>query len=643
MQEAGTPHRLDVTSHADPGAGLPPGHSTMFRYVTTESAIVLVVLVGLVTGLLLHILGAGTLADVVWAGAAVVVLGPLVWSVGRSLARRDVGVDAIALLAIAVALVLGEYLTAVIVSLMLAGGNALEASANARARRELRLLVERAPRVAHCRRGTLVEEVAVEELLPGDVVIVRAGEVVPADGTVSGRAEAVIDTSALTGEPLPVTVRPGGDVLSGTANAADAFDLVVTRTSTESAYAAIVQLVEGATEQRAPFVRLADRYAAFFLPVTILVAGGAWVASGDPTRMLAVLVVATPCPLILAAPIALVSGLSRAARVGVIVKGAGVIEQLGRARTVLFDKTGTLTLGSPKVERIVPLDGVEPTEALRLAASLDQLSAHVLAEALVHDAESRGLRLTSPTDVREQPGSGITGTVDRRAVAVGAAGWLEGLGLTGAEVAASASNGRDDAGRAKVFVAIDGRLAAMIVMADHLREDAAGLTASLREAGIRHVALVTGDSAPVGEEIGRLAGVDRVYSEQSPEDKLEVVKALRVRNELRPVVMVGDGINDAPALALADVGIALGAQGATVSSETADVVITVDRIDRVAHAVRIGRRSLGIARQSVLVGMGLSLAAMAVAAAGYLLPVYGALLQEGIDVVVIVNALRALR
>ena len=229
---------------------------------------------------------------------------------------------------------------------MLAGGNALEASANARARRELRLLVERAPRIAHRRRGALVEEIKVEEVVPGDLVVVRAGEVVPADGVMSG-AEAVIDTSALTGEPLPVTHRAGGEILSGTANAADAFDLMVTRTAAESAYAAIVRLVEGATEQRAPFVRLADRYAAFFLPVTILVAGGAWLASGDPTRMLAVLVVATPCPLILAAPIALVSGLSRAARIGVIVKGAGVIEQLGRARTVLFDKTGPL-LSAPR-------------------------------------------------------------------------------------------------------------------------------------------------------------------------------------------------------------------------------------------------------------------------------------------------------
>jgi heavy metal translocating P-type ATPase len=633
-----------VSSHAELGeAQLPPSHSTLYRQFTTELAIVIVVLVGLITGSVLHLLGSNTPADFVWAGAAVVVLGPLVWSVARSLVHRDVGVDAIALLAIAAALVLGEYLTAVIVSLMLAGGNALEASANARARRELRLLVERAPRIAHRRHGTLVQEVKVGDVAPGDVVVVRAGEVVPADGVVSGEAEAVIDTSALTGEPLPVTVRPGGEVLSGTANAADAFDLVVTRRSAESAYATIVRLVEGATLQRAPFVRLADRYAAFFLPVTILVAGGAWVVSGDPTRMLAVLVVATPCPLILAAPIALVSGLSRAARVGIIVKGAGVIEQLGRARTVLFDKTGTLTLGSPEIERIVSLNGVEPTEALRLAASLDQLSAHVMAEALVHDAEGRGLRLAFPRDVREQPGSGIAGSVEGRAVVVGAAGWLEELGFPGARVAAGAANGGQESGRAKVFVGIDGQLAAMIVMADHLRHDAVALPASLREIGIRHVALVTGDSASVGEEIGRLVGVDRVYSEQLPEDKLEVVKALRARKELCPVVMVGDGINDAPALALADVGIALGAQGATVSSETADVVITVDRVDRVADALRIGRRSLGIARQSVLVGMGLSLAAMAVAAAGYLPPVYGALLQEGIDVAVIINALRALK
>jgi heavy metal translocating P-type ATPase len=601
----------------------------------------LVVLTGLAVGGLLRLAGVEA-GEYAWAAAAAVVLGPLTWGVLRSLMRLDVGVDAIALVAIAGALVLGEYLAAAIVSLMLAGGNALEAVADQRARRELRLLVERAPRRAWRRRDREVEEVPVEALVPGDVVVVRAGEVVPADGEVAGDAEAVIDESALTGEPLPVTVRPGGAVQSGTANAGNAFDLRVSRPASESAYAAIVRLVKAAAEERAPFVRLADRYAAFFLPVTLVVAGVAWAAAGDATRALAVLVVATPCPLILAAPIALISGLSRAARAGVIVKGGGAIEQLGRARSVLFDKTGTLTLGTPVVDRIVVRDGVGEAEALRLAASLDQLSAHVYAAGLVRDAGRRGLVLSTPVGGREEPGSGIAGVVEGKQIAVGSAEWLEASGHEGVRELAAAADGRAHE-EGHVFVGVDGRTVAVIVMADRLREDAQGLAKGLRESGVRCIALVTGDRAETAEAIGRGAGVDRIYAEQTPEDKLEIVKLMRADERLRPVVMVGDGINDAPALALADVGIALGAQGATVSSETADVVVTVDRIDRVGDAVRIGRRSLGIARESVLLGMGMSIAAMIVAAFGYLPPVWGALLQEGIDLAVILNALRALR
>jgi heavy metal translocating P-type ATPase len=591
-------------------------------------------------GALLHLLDAPAGGDAVWAATTAVILVPLTWSVVGSLRRGDVGVDAIALIAIATALALGEYLAGAVVALMLAGGNALEASAGRRARRELTTLVERAPRTARRVRGDTVEVVPVEDLAVGDVVVVPAGEVVPVDGVVESPG-GVLDESALTGEALPVSHPRGSPVRSGTANAGDAFRLRATRPASESAYAALVRLVRRAETQKAPFVRLADRYAAVFLPVTLVTAGAAWALSGDPVRALAVLVVATPCPLILAAPIALISGVSRAARAGVIVKGAGTIEQLGLARTVLLDKTGTLTVGTPAVEDVVPLDGISSDEVIRLAASVDQLSSHTLAESLVRDARARGLELVFPRGVAEDPGQGIEGDVDGRRVAVGSASWLADRGYETSMV--SAGGQRAGAGQSEILVGVDGRVTALLVMGDRLREDADELVTGLRGTGIRHVALVTGDREAIAEDVGRRVGVDRVYGEQSPEDKLEVVRSLQTSPELRPVVMVGDGINDAPALALADVGIAMGAAGATVSSETADAVIVVDRVERVAEALRIGRRSLGIARESVLVGIALSLVAMGFAAFGLIAPVAGALLQEGIDVAVILNALRALR
>ena len=472
--------------------------------------------------------------------------------------------------------------------------------------------------------------------------MVRAGEVVPVDGAVQSE-RAVIDESTLTGEPLPVTHGRGSTVLSGTLNAGEVFDMRATRTSSESAYAGIVALVKDAEQQRAPFVRMADRYAAILLPVTLVIAGAAWAFSGDPVRALAVLVVATPCPLILAAPVALISGVSRAAREGVIAKGGGTIEKLGEARTVLLDKTGTLTHGRPEIEQVKSTDGLAPEELLRLAASVDQLSAHVLAEALVHGAEGRGLELEFPEEVVEEPGQGIEGEVGGHRVAVGSDAWLRQRGYSGTDTAERLLDDSAEPGWARVLVGVDGGLAGAVLMADHLRDDAGDLTKELRGAGVKEVVLVTGDQRAVGEAVGEAVGVDHVFSECSPDEKTEIVRRARERSDGGTVVMVGDGVNDAPALALADVGIAMGGVGATVSSETADAVIAVDKVDRVADAIRIGRRSLTIARQSVVVGLGLSFIAMGFAALGYISPVAGALLQEGIDVAVILNALRALR
>jgi heavy metal translocating P-type ATPase len=630
---------VSATSEKRGGSAVPiemPTTSRSAAFVRAHSArlVALAALVGVLGGVTFWGLGWHTAADVLWAAATALLLGPLTLSVVRSLLRHDVGVDAIALVSMSGALVLGQYLAGAVVALMLAGGNALEEAASRRARRDLTTLVERAPRSALVRHGNDLVEVSIDQVGTGDRVLVRSGEVVPVDGMVESE-EAIVDESALTGEPLPVTVGRGGQVRSGTTSAGPAFEVTTLRPAAESAYAALVRLVEQAGKERAPFVRIADRYAAIFLPITTVVAAIAWAASGDAVRALAVFVVATPCPLILAAPIALMSGLSRCAHAGVVVKGAATIERLGNARSMLLDKTGTVTLGRPELERIVPLDGATATETLRLAASVDRLSSHPLAHALVAAAEAQGLQLELPEEVREAFGRGVAGLVEGHEVLVGSRGWLADHGIE------ALMPERLD-GAAKVLIAVDGTAAGVALIGDRLREDADRLVPRLRQAGIRHVALVTGDKTPVAEAVGDALGVDRVYGDQTPEQKLEVVRALQAHPELHSIVMVGDGINDAPALALADVGVAMGSAGATVSSETADAVVLVDRVDRVADAVRFSRRALSIARQSVLLGMGASVIAMGFAALGFLPPVAGALLQEGIDVGVILNALRAL-
>ncbi|HEX5760073.1 MAG TPA: heavy metal translocating P-type ATPase, partial [Thermoanaerobaculia bacterium] len=444
--------------------------------------------------------------------------------------------------------------------------------------------------------------------------------------------------SALTGEALPVERGPGEAVRSGTVNAGAPFRLRATATAEASTYAAIVRLVREAEAAKAPFVRLADRYALLFLPLTLAIAGLAWALSGDPVRALAVLVVATPCPLILAAPIALVAGVSRAARRGVVVKGGRALEALARARILLLDKTGTVTIGAPRVAEVETFGGVGESELLRLAASLDQVSQHVMAAAVVRAARERMLPLALPADVSEQLGAGIRGRVDGRDVALGRLDWA----ASGAPYPPGVRRVRRRTaldGSSNIFVAVDGALAGALIVHDPIRSDAPATLRALRRAGIQRVVLLTGDHLEVAEPVGLAVGADLVLADRSPAEKVAAVHAERAGG---PVMMVGDGVNDAPALAAADVGVALGARGASASSEAADVVLTVDRLDRLGEALVGARRAHRIAVQSVVAGMGLSLAAMLVAAAGYLPPVAGALVQEGIDVAVIANALRAL-
>ncbi|GAA0922593.1 heavy metal translocating P-type ATPase [Pseudonocardia zijingensis] len=579
------------------------------------------------------LLGWQPVAEACWvAGTLAAVVPSLAWVVA-ALRRGRAGVDLLAVIALLGTLAVHEFLAGALIAVMVATGQALDSAAERRASRDLRALLEHAPRSARRRTGETAEVVPLAEVVVDDLLVVGPGEVVPVDGRVE-RADAVLDESVLTGEPLLVERNVGEPVRSGVVNAGSAFELRATAIAEDSTYAGIVRLAQAAGAESAPVVRLADRYAAWFLPLALAVAGLAWLASGSVVRAVAVLVVATPCPLLLAAPVAIVSGLSRASRIGVVVRSGGALENLGRARTLLMDKTGTLTIGRPSVVEVAVAPGRDPAEVLRLAAAAEQLSPHVLAEAIVTEARRRRIDLPMPEEVGEQPGRGVMATVDGRLVEVGKravpaeSGWVRSV----------IDRARLDGG-AVAWTAIDGELAGAVVLRDPLRRDASRTIRRLRSAGLDRVVMLTGDRAEPAREVGTVLGLDEVRANQTPADKVGAVRAERDR---ATTVMVGDGINDAPALAAADVGVAMGARGATASSEAADVVLTTDRLDRVADAMEIARRARRIAVQSASVGTALSLVAMAIAAGGWLPPAVGALLQEGIDVAVILNALRAL-
>jgi heavy metal translocating P-type ATPase len=589
----------------------------------------------LIVGGALHAGGATEAGNLVWIVGGSVGAAYSLWMTVGALRARRLGVDLIALLALVGALSVGEYLAAALIAVMVTTGRALESWATGRARHDLRSLLERAPRVARRYENGALRTVEVEVVRVGDLLLVGTGELVPADGNLLG--DAVLDESALTGESLPVERSSGDAVRSGVVNAAAPFDMRATAPASKSTYAGVLRMVSEAESSQAPLVRLADRYAVWFLGFTLSVSGLAWVMAGA-ARAVAVLVVATPCPLILAAPVALVSGLSISARRGVVIKGGDVMERLARCTTLLIDKTGTLTSGRPKVAAVMVSGEVPAEEVVHLAGSLDQVSPHVLAHAICRAATELDPDLALPEQVEESLGRGIRGVVDGRQVAVGKAEWV---GVTGTPRWAKSARRRARLeGSTTVFVSVDGRPAGVILLDDPVRPDASRTIRSLRQNGIGRIVMLTGDRTEIADTIGAVIGIDEVLAERSPADKLDAVQVERRR---APTIMVGDGVNDAPALALADVGVAMGARGETASSEAADVVLTVDRLDRLGEAHSIARRSRRIAIQSVMAGMGMSLVAMGFAAVGVLPAVWGAILQEAIDVAVILNALRALR
>ncbi|MCP3463368.1 heavy metal translocating P-type ATPase [Bradyrhizobium sp. CCGUVB23] len=599
--------------------------------------LIAIAIAGLTAGILAGAAGRPDLADLLWGIGTAPVIGGLGVSIVRDLLGGRLGVDAIALLSMSAALALGQPLAGAVVALMYSGGNVLEDIAIARAEHDLRSLVDRAPRWAHRKTGERIEEVPIEAISVGEELLVRAGEIVPVDGIVRS-AMATIDESAVTGEPIPVEKTRGSAVLSGSLNAGETFELTVTAPAGESTYAGIVRMVTAAQTAKAPFVRLADRYALIFLPVTLVIAFLAWLISGDLTRSLAVLVAATPCPLILAAPVAFIAGVAQAARRGILAKGGGALEALARARTVLFDKTGTLTVGGARLLSVEVAPGEDPDEVLTLGASLEQASQHVLAKTVVAAAIDRGLELKAPEQVKETMGIGLRGLIDGRQVAAGSREML----LSHAELSPWELRAiRRASWRSAliVFVAVGGHPIGALLLADELRADTPRAIRLLRDAGIARMVMVTGDRAAAAQAIGAALDLDAVLADRVPSDKVE---AVRTEQRQHPTIMVGDGINDAPALAVADIGVALGARGAGASSEAADVVILADRLDRVGEAIIIAQRARRIALQSILVGMGLSLAAMVAATVGWLDPVPAAIVQEVIDVAVILNALRAL-
>ncbi|WP_082928183.1 heavy metal translocating P-type ATPase [Rhizobium bangladeshense] len=596
------------------------------------------VTLALVGGGLARFAGQESLATQLWTTGTAIVFAVLVIDIGIGLHRKDFGLDLIAALAMGGAILFGEYLAGIVVALMFTGGQFLENFAQNRASREMTALLSRVPTRAARYEDGRIEDVAVSAIAPGDLILVRRGEVVAVDGIVAGNV-AILDESALTGEALPIRRQSGQAVMSGSTNAGDAFDLQATSAAADSTYAGVIRLVEAAQRTKAPIVRLAAKFGLAFLALTLSIAASAWVLTGEATRALAVIVVATPCPLILAVPVAIVSGISRCAKKGVLVKDGGALEGLAAARTVLLDKTGTVTDGRARLLEIKACGDLDPLDVLKVAASLDQSSPHVVAQAIVAAARERGVLLDLPSGVRETAGSGVTGRVSGRDVVVG--GWaFASTGIKDSDFRREIEAWIRRDGTVAVVVAIDGALAGAMLLADQIRPEAGYVLRHLRETGIARIVLVTGDRADLAAGVAAYIGVDDVISDMKPEDKTSAVEKERARGY--PVLMIGDGVNDAPALAAADVGIAMGARGAAASSEAADVVILVDRLDRLVDALHIARRSRGIALQSVYAGMGFSVAGMIAAAFGYLTPVEGALYQEAIDVTVILNALRAL-
>ena len=568
---------------------------------------------------------------------AILVVGAVIaitaWDMVRDILRAHFGLDILALIAMIATLLVGEYIASLVIVLMLSGGEALEDYASRRAARDLTALLDRSPQTAHVldeSADSAPRDVPVDEVVQGMELLVRPSEIVPVDGVLLS-AHASFDESSLTGESVPVSREAGDEVLSGVVNGSNAVRIRTLRRSADSQYQQIIALVHEAQESKAPTVRLADRFAVPFTLVSLLIAGIAWWIAGDPLRFAQVLVLATPCPLLIAAPVAFLGGLSRSAKEGVIVKGGGVIEQLARVRSAAFDKTGTLTQGRPELIEVRAAGGVDADEVLRLAASAEQYSSHVLAEGVRRAAVDRGLRLAPAAHAEEIATNGVTATIEGRVVVVGKPAYV-------ASLAPDTRRTELASGQLAAYVAIDGRFAGALVLADAVRPDAAAVVEGLRQRGIERIVMLTGDADATAAAIAAPLGVNEVHAELLPGKKVSLAAEMTPR----PLLMVGDGVNDAPVLAAADIGVAMGARGSTAAGEAADAVVLKDSLLPVLRAVDIGRHTLRVAYAAIWIGIVLSVGLMLIAATGIIPAVAGAFIQELVDLATILYALRAL-
>lgn len=594
--------------------------------------------IGLVVGGVLQITHEEQAGKIAWFVTLVAGGTPVVWQTIREMFHKHFVADIVAMLAIIVSIILNDAFPGVIIVLMQSGGKALEDYAYRRASSSLDNLLSRAPRIAHRKTDNDIEEIHVSQINIGNVLIIRPGDLIPVDGEVIS-LQARIDEASLTGEPLPKTKTCGDQVFSGTINIGDAFDIKATRKSEESQYSKIVKLVKKAQEEKAPIQRLADRYAVWFTPITLAACTVGWLVTNNFETILSVLVVATPCSLIFATPVAIISGINRAAKSGIIVKTGATIEQVAKTQVAVFDKTGTITFGTPAVERIISFEGASNDDILLKAASLEQFSSHPVASMIVNKGKEKFDKLLVPENFREISGAGVEGKVGSDQVMIGAPSMFENVSEDIFNSVGLVTDRIKPEGRMVAFIAINGKLSGAIVFGDKIRPDVKAMIQKLQSMGIKKTVLLTGDIKNNAKNIAEQAGITDYQAELVPEEKVASVKKLR--QEFENVIMVGDGINDAPALAASTVGIAMGAKGTAISAEAADVVFLEDNVSKVVNTIQIGKRTIAVAKQSISVGLGCSFFFMGIAILGHLPPAIGAILQEILDVGVILNALRA--